>query len=144
MKYLSLFTLVVLLLSCNNKKEITTDNVSTEPTLTDQVTKNNEMDPIVYDSIISIAELYKNKEKYNNAIIKLRGKVTKYNPGILNINWVHIQDGTEFEEEKDVTLTTLSTVKMGDTVSFKGKVSLEKDLGAGYIYDVLVENATIE
>ena len=142
--YLSLIVSLVFLLSCNNSKESKDNSDIVNLDLTNQVIKNNELKPIVFDSVISIAELYKNKEKYNNALVKLRGEVTKYSPAIMKINWAHIQDGTEFEGEIDLTFTTLSTVKVGDTVSIEGKVSLEKNLGAGYVYDVLVENAIIE
>ena len=95
------------------------------------------------DSTISIAELFKNREKYNNKIVKLKGKVTKYNPAIMNINWFHVQDGTEFNGEFDLTVTTSATVQIGDVVTLEGKVSLNKDFGAGYLYAIIIENATL-
>jgi len=92
---------------------------------------------------ISIAELLKNKEKYNNTIVTLKGEVTKYNASIMNFNWFHVQDGSDFEGEFDLTVTTAATVKVGDVVTFKGKVTLNKDFGAGYFYKIIVENAEI-
>ena len=92
---------------------------------------------------ISIGELLKNKEKYNNTIVTLKGEVTKYNASIMNFNWFHVQDGSDFEGEFDLTVTTAATVKVGDVVTFKGKVTLNKDFGAGYFYKIIVENAEI-
>lgn len=92
---------------------------------------------------ISIAELFKNKEKYNNTVVTLKGKVTKYSPSIMNTNWVHLQDGTDFNGAFDMTVTTNTEVKTGDIISIQGKVTLNKDFGAGYLYDVIIENATV-
>ena len=90
---------------------------------------------------ISISELFKNKEKYNNTIVKIKGEVTKFNPAIMNTNWVHIQDGTEFNGKFDLTVTTTETLQIGDIVILEGKVTLNKDFGAGYLYAVIIENA---
>jgi hypothetical protein len=67
--------------------------------------------------------------------------VVKYSPGIMNKNWVHIQDGTEYDGNYDLTVTTLSEFKVGDIVTLEGKIALDKDFGYGYIYDVLLEDA---
>jgi hypothetical protein len=61
----------------------------------------------------------------------------------MNRNWVHIQDGTKDKDKYDLTVTTLETVKVGDVVIFEGVVSVGKDIGAGYFYDVLIEDATV-
>lgn len=102
-----------------------------------------EVNVTASENTISIAELFKNRETYNNTIVRLRGEVTKYNPAIMNINWLHMQDGTEYNGEFDLTVTTSGTVKIGDVVTIEGKVTLNKDFGAGYIYNIIIENATI-
>ena len=95
------------------------------------------------ENTITIGELLKNKEAYNNKEVRLKGEVTKYNPAIMNVNWIHIQDGTEFNGAFDVTATTTDEAAMGDVVSIQGTVVLNKDFGAGYVYDIIIENATI-
>ena len=95
------------------------------------------------ENTITIEELFKNKEKYNYQTVRLKGEVTKYNPAIMDINWFHIQDGTAFNEKYDLTATTEDEVNLGDIVTFEGKVILNKNFGSGYVYDVLIENATI-
>jgi hypothetical protein len=92
---------------------------------------------------ITIAELYANKAKYAGKVVKVRGKVTKYNPEIMGKNWVHIQDGTKNGSDFDLTITTPDRVRMGDIVSFEGKITLNKDFGAGYFYSVIMEDGKV-
>jgi hypothetical protein len=40
-------------------------------------------------------------------------------------------------------VTTLDRAAKGETVTIKGTVRTNKDFGAGYVYPVMVENATI-
>ena len=110
---------------------------------TKSVIEKAEVNIEATEGTISIAELYQNKEKYNNTVVQIQGKVTKFNPAIMNVNWVHIQDGTNFNGEFDLTVTTLEEVQLEDIITVKGKVILNKDFGAGYVYAVLIENATI-
>ena len=95
------------------------------------------------EGTITIAELYANREKYNNTVVQLKGKVTKFNKAIMNVNWLHIQDGTDSNGNFDITATTMGEAQLEDIVTIKGKVILNKDFGAGYKYAVLIENATV-
>lgn len=93
------------------------------------------------EGTISIAELYDNRAKYENKVVKVIGQVTKFNTGIMKKNWAHIQDGTVSGENFDLTVTTLDVIPLGEVVIFEGKVSLKKDFGAGYFYEVILEDA---
>jgi hypothetical protein len=88
---------------------------------------------------IKIADLLENKKTYSGKSIKVTGKVTKYNPEIMGKNWIHIQDGSEFEGVFDLTITTDQKVEIGDIITFEGKIALDKDFGYGYLYNVLME-----
>jgi len=57
---------------------------------------------------------------------------------------VHIQDGTKEGDHFDLTVTTQVYVNAGDIVTFEGVVALDKDFGAGYFYDVIMEEAEIK
>jgi len=92
---------------------------------------------------VTVAELYANKSGYENKTVKIRGKVTKYNPGIMGRNWIHIQDGTDHSGHHDLTITTNAEVKIGDVVTFEGKIATDKDFGAGYTYEIIMESATL-
>ena len=90
---------------------------------------------------ITIGKLLADKKTYAGKVVKVKGQVTKYNSGIMGKNWVHIQDGTEFEDSFDLTVTTSGTAAMGQIITFEGKISLDKDFGYGYAYSVMMEDA---
>ena len=92
---------------------------------------------------ITIAELYAKKDTYAGKTVKIRGEVVKYNAEIMGKNWVHLQDGTNSNGSFDITVTTNDVTKIGDVVTFEGSVTLKKDFGAGYYYEILIENAKI-
>ena len=88
---------------------------------------------------IKISELLANKKTYSGKTVKVTGQVTKYNPQIMGKNWIHIQDGSEFQGGFDLTITTAQSVTVGSTITFEGRIVLDKDFGYGYFYTVLME-----
>jgi len=92
---------------------------------------------------ITVAKLYSDRESYKEKVIKIKGQVVKFSPNIMNKNWIHIQDGTEDNGNYDLTVTTLEEVKVGDNVVFEGKIALNRDFGAGYSYEVIMEDAKL-
>ncbi len=88
----------------------------------------------------TVAEVFKQKKKLAGKTIHVRGKVTKYSAMIMNKNWLHIQDSSG---QKDLVVTTDQEVKVGDLVLVKGVVTLDQNLGSGYVYEVIVEKAKI-
>ena len=92
---------------------------------------------------ISVFDLYSTRDKLVGKTVILTGKVIKFTPEIMNKNWVHLQDGSNFNGFNDITITTLEKVKVDEIVTLKGKVVLNKDLGSGYKYDVLIEDAVL-
>ncbi len=95
------------------------------------------------DGAVSIADIYANTEKYNGKQLKLRGVVMRYNEMIMKKNWIHLQDGTDHNGEFDLTITTTDKVQLGDTIIIEGTLMLDKDFGAGYVYPVILEQATV-
>ncbi len=91
----------------------------------------------------TLAELFSAKKSFSGKSIIVKGKVVKVNNGIMDKNWVHIVDGTQFENKNDLTITTTETVNIGDVVTFKGVIVLDKDFGQGYNYDVLLEEGKL-
>ena len=92
--------------------------------------------------VTKIGDLYGSREALANKKVTVQGIVTKFNPNIMNKNWVHIQDGSGDESTFDLTITTMDQVKVGDIVKFEGTVAINKDFGHGYKYDLLLEDAT--
>ncbi|AFK05676.1 hypothetical protein Emtol_0161 (plasmid) [Emticicia oligotrophica DSM 17448] len=94
---------------------------------------------------IKLNELIANKDKYKNKLVIVTGKCVKSNDGIMGKNWVHIQDGTKQNGKPcDITITTQEFVSVGDNVVFEGKIILNKDFGAGYKYDILIEEGKLK
>ena len=91
----------------------------------------------------TIAEIFAGKAELGGKSVSVRGKVVKYNGGIMGRNWVHIQDGSGAAGTNDLTVTTNTEVAVGDTVLVTGGVSLDKNFGGGYKYDLIIEDATI-
>ncbi len=127
----------------DTKLPLTTNPHPVNPEATKPTIEKKEVKVETSDGTISIAELLKNKEELNTKTVTLKGEVTKFNPAIMKTNWVHLQDGTEFEGEFDLTLTTNEMLKVGDIVTIQGAVTLNKDFGAGYAYKIIIENAKI-
>ena len=92
---------------------------------------------------ITIAELYAKKDSYGGKSVKIKGEVVKFNAQIMGKNWFHIQDGTTNNGDFDLTITSAAEVKVGDIVTIEGVVALKKDFGAGYSYEVIVEEAKL-
>jgi len=95
------------------------------------------------DGEITIAEIFGNREAYSGKEIEIRGVVVKVNKQIMGKNWIHIQDGTNSNEKFDLTITSQDLAEVNDQVTFKGKITLEKDFGSGYFYDVIMEKAIL-
>ncbi len=93
---------------------------------------------------ITIAELYSKKESFAGKTVKIKGKVTKYTPEVMNKNWIHLQDGTESNGKFDFVVTSEGQAKLGDIITVEGKIGLNKDLGYGYFFDVIMEDAVIK
>jgi len=93
---------------------------------------------------VTIAELYAKRKDFGGQTIKIRGEVVKFSSGIMNKNWAHLQDGTKDGSNFDLTVTTHDSVTVGDIIVFEGKVSLDKDFGAGYFYEVILEDARLK
>jgi hypothetical protein len=92
---------------------------------------------------ITIAELYSGRDSYAGKTVKIKGEVVKFNAEIMGKNWVHLQDGTNNNGAFDLTITTGDITKVGETVTFEGTVALKKDFGAGYFYEVIIENGKL-
>jgi hypothetical protein len=91
----------------------------------------------------TVAQIFSEADKLAGKIVRIRAKVTKYNPDIMNRNWIHVQDGTEFNGSYDLLVTSNDIVQLGETIVVEGTVAINKDFGAGYTYKVMLENAKV-
>jgi len=93
----------------------------------------------------TVSEVYAQKGALKEKPVTVRGKVVKFNPGIMGKNWVHLQDGSgkADKQDNDITVTTQDMTAVGDTIVVKGTVRVDKDFGAGYAYPVIIEDAKL-
>ena len=93
----------------------------------------------------TVQEIISGSAKLAGQTVSVRGKVVKYNSQILGKNWLHLQDGSGSakKNDNDLTITSDTAAKLGDTVLVTGKVSLNKDFGAGYKYAVILDDAQV-
>jgi hypothetical protein len=94
----------------------------------------------------TVAELYAERGDLSGKTVTLRGKVVKYNAGIMGRNWIHLQDGTgdAAAGTNDITVTSSGTTAVGEIILVQGTLVLDKDFGAGYRYALIVEDASVE
>ena len=94
----------------------------------------------------TVEELHQQKDILANKPVQLRGTVVRSTTGIKGMTYLHLRDGTgdPSKETHDVTVTTASEAAVGDNVDVEGIVRKDVDLGLGYHYAVIVENATLQ
>ena len=92
---------------------------------------------------LTIAKLYKTKDKLNGKKVKFKGKVVKFSPNIMGKNWAHLEDGTKMGGNTDITVTLTGIVKVGQIVTVKGMVKTNVDYGYGYAYPVMIQEAKV-
>jgi hypothetical protein len=94
---------------------------------------------------MSVADVWSKQAALAGKTVTVRGKVVKFNGGILDRNWMHIQDGSGNAKDgtHDLTVTSQGEAKVGDVITATGKLGVNRDFGAGYAYKVILEGATI-
>jgi hypothetical protein len=93
----------------------------------------------------TISEIFAQKTSLKDVSVAVRGKVVKYNPGIMGKNWIHLRDGSGSSEKKDndITVTTVDAAAVGNVVLVKGKLHLDRDFGSGYFYPLIIEDGKV-
>jgi len=95
------------------------------------------------EGTVSIAELYADPTAYEGKTIRVKGEVAKFNPNIMERNWIHLQDGTDFEGKYDLTITSQEGFVVGQVLTVEGIFAQNRDFGYGYSYEILLEKATV-
>lgn len=92
---------------------------------------------------LTVAEIWAGKEKLSGKTVVVRGKVVKVTEKILKMNWLHLRDGSGTEGSNDLVVTTKASVRVGDVVTVSGTLGIDRDFGAGYKYDAILEDAAV-
>jgi hypothetical protein len=93
----------------------------------------------------TIAEIFAQKAQLKDRNVAVTGKVVKVNANIMGRTWIHVRDGSGDPKSRtnDLTVTTQGSATVGDTITVKGTVHTDKNLGMGYVFPVIIEDATI-
>lgn len=94
----------------------------------------------------SVGECFEQGKALQGKTVRVRGKVMKISRMIMGKNWIHLQDGTgnPLKNQHDLVVTSMEDPGENGIVTIEGTLSFERDFGAGYKYDVIVEDAKIE
>ena len=93
---------------------------------------------------MTVAECFKKDQKLKGTKVIVRGKVVKYTPGIMGKNWLHLRDGSGTKETNDIVVTTTEKAKVKDTVVVNGTLEYDRDIGSGYFFPAIIENASLK
>lgn len=93
----------------------------------------------------TVADLYAKAGQLNNKPVRLNAKVVKFSADIMGKNWLHLQDGSgnAVTQNHDILATSSASAKIGDVITVSGTLRTNVDLGMGYSYKVLLENASL-
>jgi hypothetical protein len=93
----------------------------------------------------TVAEVVTGKAGLKDKRVLVRAQVVKVNTGIMGKNWLHLRDGSgsAADGSNDILVTTKDIAVLGDVVSVKGTVRTDVNLGSGYTYAVLIEDAAV-
>ena len=93
----------------------------------------------------TVAEIFTQAKELAGKNVQVQGKVVKFSPKIMGKNWIHLQDGSgdPMHNTHDLVVTSADSAEVGSIVTIDGVLAAEKDFGAGYKYDAIVEDAKI-
>ena len=93
----------------------------------------------------TVGEVWADKASLVGKSVTIRGKVVKYNEGVMGKNWIHLQDGSGDVKQgtNDITVTSLDVTALGETITIRGTLHANRDFGAGYSYVIIVEDAKV-
>ncbi len=89
----------------------------------------------------SIEEIFSAIEQLAEKEVIFRAKAMKISKNILKKNWITLEDGTGTAPDNKLVATTKENVNAGDILTVKGILKTNIDLGSGYKYKVIIEDA---
>jgi len=94
----------------------------------------------------TVAEVFAKRGALDGKQVVVRGQVVKVSTGIMNKNWLHLQDGSGSEKSKnhDLVVTTKDLAEVGDVVTVSGTLAKDKDFGGGYKYSAIIEKGSVK
>lgn len=91
----------------------------------------------------TVAEVLQDADKLEGQTVRMRAKVTKISRKIMGKNWVTVKDGSGDAPNDKLIVTTQQDAEPGDVVIVEGTARTHVDLGSGYSYPILLEQAKL-
>ncbi len=113
-----------------------------DATVTEKPTTKEEVGPAP-EGALTVEQIHARRAELAGKVVTVRGKVVKYTPQVMKLNWIHLEDGTGAGENKDVTITSEGETAVGAVITATGTLALDEDLGSGYQFPVLIKAATL-
>src|SRR5690606_27761734 len=95
---------------------------------------------------MTVAEIYARAGEFSGKKVRVRGTVVKLTRKVMGTNFLHIRDGSgdAVKQTHDLVLKVASDPpNLGIQALFEGTVAEDINLGAGYSYPVLLEDARV-
>lgn len=89
-----------------------------------------------------IEEILSDRAALKGQTVSLRAKVIKVSENIMGMNWVTLQDGSGTAPNDKLIAVSSEMAAVGEVVTATGVIENDVDLGYGYRYDALLEEAT--
>jgi hypothetical protein len=102
--------------------------------------------PLDGGTSVTVADVFARRAELKDQVVSVRAQVVKVIPQVLGRCWLHLRDGSGSKEAKDhdLTVTTTARAAVGDIVLVTGTLRLDREVGPGYAYPVLLEDAAVE
>ena len=89
----------------------------------------------------TVADVFAEYASLKDQEVKINARVIKVSKNILGKNWITLQDGTGTAPDHKLVATSKESPLKGDLVVVTGTVRTDLDIGSGYKYKVLLEEA---
>src|SRR6478609_4960911 len=93
----------------------------------------------------AIAQLSAQRAQLAGQRVRVRGQVTKVTAGVQGHTFFHLRDGNPNDPGPvpDLVVTSESTPERGQVATFEGTLRADADVGIGFKYPILLENAVL-
>lgn len=93
----------------------------------------------------TVAEIILGRTDLAGKKVRLRATVVKATAGVLGKTYLHLRDGSgdAGAGTNDLSATTTAVPTVGQTVVLEGTLGLDRDIGSGYKFPTILEDAVI-
>lgn len=93
----------------------------------------------------TVAEIFAGRTGLSGKKVRVRGIVVKKTTGVLGHDYLHLRDGSgdDATHTNDLTVVFDGPSELGDTVLVEGTLALDVNIGSGYVFETLLQDAKL-